>query len=274
MTKPHEHLDSVAWEAQTEDGNVLLSPSWEVFVLGVSILSVFNIFFLLVIRNPDLDQVVLIMDGLLTFVFLADLARRLVIAKDYRAYLVKGGWIDALSVFPGLRIFRLLRVIRIIRVLNGLGGPETSLRAIFSNKAAGGLLTVVLIALLVMEFGSLAILAVERGHEGANIESATDAVWYLIVTMSTVGYGDRFPVTDLGRLIGSLIIVVGVGVFGTLTGFLANLFLSPRDSEIVAVATSSPPADGSSPDVDASGDDDSTIDSDAAGGEETGVTQA
>ena len=60
-------------------------------------------------------------------------------------------------------------------------------------------------------------------------------MWYLIVTMSTVGYGDQYPVTGIGRLIGSLIIVVGVGVFGTLTGFLANLFLSPSDSEDAAV---------------------------------------
>jgi voltage-gated potassium channel len=53
-------------------------------------------------------------------------------------------------------------------------------------------------------------------------------MWYTVVTMSTVGYGDQYPVTELGRLFGSLVIVVGVGVFGTLTGFLANAFLAPR----------------------------------------------
>ena len=45
--------------------------------------------------------------------------------------------------------------------------------------------------------------------------------------MSTVGYGDRYPVTTAGRELGTLVIVVGVGIFGTLTGYLANLFLSP-----------------------------------------------
>jgi voltage-gated potassium channel len=103
-------------------------------------------------------------------------------------------------------------------------------RAFFSNRAAGGLLSVLLVAILVTEFGALAVLAVERGAEGATIETAQDAVWYLIVTMSTVGYGDTYPVTDLGRLIGSVIIVVGVGVFGTLTGFLANAFLAPSEA--------------------------------------------
>ena len=52
-------------------------------------------------------------------------------------------------------------------------------------------------------------------------------LWYVIVTISTVGYGDRFPVTNDGRLIGAFIIVIGVGIFGTFTGYLANLFLAP-----------------------------------------------
>jgi voltage-gated potassium channel len=63
--------------------------------------------------------------------------------------------------------------------------------------------------------------------EGANINSASDALWYVIVTMATVGYGDQFPITDPGRIMGTFIIVVGVGIFGTLTGYLANLFLTP-----------------------------------------------
>jgi voltage-gated potassium channel len=49
--------------------------------------------------------------------------------------------------------------------------------------------------------------------------------------MSTVGYGDQYPVTQPGRIIGSGIIIVGVGVFGTLTGFLANAFISPSSSK-------------------------------------------
>jgi voltage-gated potassium channel len=65
-----------------------------------------------------------------------------------------------------------------------------------------------------------------------------------------VGYGDQFPVTTLGRLVGTLVIIIGVGVFGTLTGFLANAFLSPSKSEAepsaataaAATATPDPPA--------------------------------
>ena len=98
----------------------------------------------------------------------------------------------------------------------------------FEDRATGGLLSVLLVAILVFEYGAMAMLWAEEGSEAKLIVTASDALWYLIVTMSTVGYGDLYPTTDVGRLIGSLIIVVGVGVFATLTGFLANAFLAPR----------------------------------------------
>jgi hypothetical protein len=230
-----KHLEQIEWGKQQDDGEVLLSAAWEVFVLGVSILSIFNMAVVLIVRNPHIDQIFVIMDAILTVIFLSDLARRLVVAENPRRYMVHGyGWIDLLAAFPVLRILRLLRIYRALRVMRRFGGPLKAFKAFFSNKAAGGLLSVVLVGLLVMEFGALAILWVESGAEGANIETASDAIWYLIVTMSTVGYGDYYPVTGAGRLIGALIILVGVGVFGTLTGFLANAFLAP--SEVVAAA--------------------------------------
>jgi hypothetical protein len=235
------HYDRVRWESQQADGQVLLSPSWEVFVLCISVLSVFNLFFGWVIQNDHILQVVIIMDSVLTIVFVADLARRLIVADDAKRYLIHGyGWIDLLSTFPLLRVFRLFRIVRVVRILQRMGGARQALHTFFRNKAAGGLLSVLLIAILVLEFGSLAILWAEQGAQGASITSAEDAVWYLIVTMSTVGYGDMVPVTGVGRMLGSLIIVVGVGVFGTLTGFLANAFLAPSAPSIEVSAEDAP----------------------------------
>ncbi len=231
MADIDQPIDGVDWGRQQDNAEVLLSPAWEVFILGVSILSVLNLLLVGLVRSPDIDQVFVIMDSLLTLVFLLDLLRRLVVAQDRRRYLTKGyGWVDVIAVFPVLRILRVLRIVRMIRVMRRLGGPLQAFKAFFSNRAAGGLLSVLLVAILVLEFGSLAILSVERGQPESNIHTASDAAWYLLVTMSTVGYGDHYPVTDAGRIIGSLIIVVGVGVFGTLTGFLANAFLAPREA--------------------------------------------
>jgi voltage-gated potassium channel len=246
-TNIDDHLDRVDWGRQQKNGEVLLSPSWEVFILGISILSVFNLFLVLIVGNPDIHMVFVIMDALLTGIFLMDVLRRMVVADSVRRYLIHGyGWVDLIAAFPILRILRLVRIVRVVLVMRRLGGPIHALKAFFSNRAAGGLLSVLLIAILVMEFGALGVLAAERGVEGANIETAEDALWYMLVTMSTVGYGDFYPVSSLGRAIGSLIIIVGVGVFGTLTGFLANVFLAPREAaQSAAPPAAESPAEGS-----------------------------
>ena len=232
--------DRIAWGSQTDDGQVLLSMPWEIFVLGTALLSITNLFLAVFISNPDLDQVVAIMDSMLTVIFAIDFVRRLRVAQDDRAYLTRGGgWLDLISIIPMLRIARILRIVRVTREIGRMGGLERALRVFFANKATGGLFLILLIAILVLEFGSLAVLWAERTDPNANITTAEDAVWYLIVTMSTVGYGDQYPVTSVGRLMGSLIIVVGVGVFGTLTGFLANVFLSPSESSEAQAETAS-----------------------------------
>ena len=126
MTDVHidEHLETIDWGKQQDDGSVLLSPAWEVFILAVSILSVLNLLQLWIIQNPDIDQVVVIMDTILTVYFAADLFRRLAVADDRRAYLIRGwGWVDLLATFPFLRILRILRIIRVIMVMRRFGGP-------------------------------------------------------------------------------------------------------------------------------------------------------
>ena len=68
----------------------------------------------------------------------------------------------------------------------------------------------------------------EQDAPDATITSAPDALWYVLVTISTVGYGDEYPVTTGGRALGSIVILIGVGIFGTFTGYLANRFLAPK----------------------------------------------
>ena len=80
------------------------------------------------------------------------------------------------------------------------------------------------------------MLRLESADSEANITTASDALWYTLVTISTVGYGDQFPVTNAGRLLGAFVIVVGVGIFGTLTGYLANAFLVTAQAEAAARA--------------------------------------
>lgn len=224
----NDKLGQIRWNAQSEDGQVMLSLPWEIFVLGLALISIANLALAFIIRDPNLIQIVSVMDGIIILVFLGDLLRRLQVADDNRRYLVQGwGWVDAISIIPLLRVARLLRIVRVMRVMRRMGGPTAALTAFFKNRATGGLLLVMLVAFLVLEFGSLLMLYAERNQPDASITTAEDALWYLFVTMSTVGYGDLYPVSQVGRVIGTGIIIVGVGVFGTLTGFLATIFLEP-----------------------------------------------
>lgn len=79
-------------------------------------------------------------------------------------------------------------------------------------------------------FGSIAILEFEKGEE-TNINNAEDALWWSFVTITTVGYGDKYPVTTEGRIVAGVLMIVGVGLFGTFTGFVASWFLNDNENK-------------------------------------------
>jgi Ion transport protein len=208
----------------------LKNTGYEIFVGILSILSIVNIVLLYAVDDPNLDTVLFAMNGLLSAVFVADFVYRLVTAESKAHYFLRQfGWADLLASLPFeqvkiLRVFRLVRVFRLLRAY----GVSNIARSLIKDRAGSALLTLLLMGILVLEFGSLEILHLEQYAPGANITSASDALWYVIVTISTVGYGDRFPVTNVGRLVGVWLMIVGVGLFGTFTAFVANAFVSPH----------------------------------------------
>ena len=212
--------------SRSELGNT----GYEIFIGLLSVLSLVNIVLLTLLRDEGLQTVVYAIDWLLSIVFLIDFLVRLARAPSRLGYVFRQfGWADLLASlpFPQVKILRIFRLIRVMRLLRRYG-PGNIVRSLLRDRAGSALLSLLFIAVLVLEFGSLAVLYFEKSTPEANITTASDALWYVIVTMSTVGYGDQFPVSNAGREIGTFIIVVGVGIFGTLSGYLANLFLAPR----------------------------------------------
>lgn len=209
----------------------LKNTAYEIFIGILSILSILNLVLVYVMRDDRALQVVLsAMNALFSLIFLCDFIYRITTAPSASRYFFRGfGWADLLASlpFPQLKILRIFRLLRVVRLLRELG-LRTIWNTLIHDRANSTLMTLLLLGVLVLQFGSITILWVEEDAEGANITSASDALWYTIVTISTVGYGDQYPVTNVGRLIGAMIIVVGVGIFGTFTGYLANLFLGPQ----------------------------------------------
>ena len=89
----------------------------------------------------------------------------------------------------------------------------------------------VLSSLVVLTVGSLLVASVEPNDPTSNIKTGGDAFWWAFVTITTVGYGDRYPVTSAGRIVGGMTMLLGIGVFAVFTGYLSGAFLGGRSSE-------------------------------------------
>ena len=109
------------------------------------------------------------------------------------------------------------------------------------------MIVVLFLVLLVLEFGSMLVSFFEQQDPNANIKTGGDAVWWAFVSITTVGYGDQFPVTQGGRTMAVFVLATGVGLFGVLSGYLANFFLAPAKEEPETAAAPEPAAPDAAP---------------------------
>jgi voltage-gated potassium channel len=179
------------------------------------------------------SRILYYVDNAICFIFIADFFICLSRAKNKLDYL-KWGWIDLISSIPMLsyaRWGRLVRIFRILRVLRGVRSVKILLMFMLEKKAQSAFLTATFISIILLVFSSIAILQFEVVPE-SNITTPQDAVWWAFVTITTVGYGDKVPVTMGGRIISTVLMTAGVGLFGTFTGFVASWFLDNKCDEV------------------------------------------
>ena len=216
--------------------------SYELFIGALSVLALVNLALYYLIDNRVVEGVIAIIDRLLSLVFLADFLNRLLTAQSKGRYFFRLGWADLFSSLP-FPVAKLLRLGRIVRTGKLLGerGSRRIVRQLLRRRAESTLFVLLFIITLLLEFGGMGMAAIEGRSPEANIRTASDAVWYTFVTITTVGYGDRYPVTSEGRLMGFVIMIAGVALFGTLTAYLANAFLSPGKKKKRQGATADTP---------------------------------
>ena len=134
----------------------------------------------------------------------------------------KENWLALLALL--LPAFRSLRVLRVIVVLRGLE-PYLNTRSSRVGMIVGVTFP------LILYTAALSIYEAERYADGSNIQSFGDAVWWSIASVTTVGYGDKFPVTADGRVIATFLMVIGIGLFSALTALLAAWVMGDRKKE-------------------------------------------
>jgi len=172
------------------------------------------------ILKPDLPSPLPTVCQLVTWaawaLFVVDYTARLALSRD-RAAFVRGNLLDlAVVVLPLLRPLRLLRLVTLLSVLNRYAGG--SMRGRVAVYVAGATSLVLFVA-------SLAVLDAERGAKGATITTFGDALWWAMTTVTTVGYGDRYPITAQGRFIAGGLMLAGIALLGIVTASLASWLL-------------------------------------------------
>jgi voltage-gated potassium channel len=183
--------------------------------------------------SESTQQVLLYADYAVCLLFLGDFLHSLFTAQSKWRYMASWGWIDLLSSIPimgSLRWGRAARVMRILRVMRGVKSARAIAHFVTTRRSESALLASLLLTLLIIVVCSIAVLQFEV-PAGGNIDTAEDALWWAISTMTTVGYGDAFPITAEGRMVAVFLMASGVGVFGTFAGLVASWFLAPAAQE-------------------------------------------
>jgi voltage-gated potassium channel len=137
----------------------------------------------------------------------------------------KKHWIDFLLCVPFTQgiwfqyhsVLRLLRSIRSLKFIHDFMSKDNN-----SNKFVD--CCVVGVAFIL--FSTIAVFNAEKHLETANIKNLSDSLWWAMATVTTIGYGDRFPVSDLGRIIGGFVMILGVGLYASFTGFIVSKFVN------------------------------------------------
>ncbi len=229
--------------------------AYNIFILVITVLSLVIMVVMLLPLAPQTMSLIKFYDNEVCIIFLVDFILNFLGAERKSDFFFKErGWLDLLGSIPSfgffqyaglLRLFRLSRLARITRLLRGQRKKEL-VRDVINNRSQYAASITVLLALVVLSVASVLVLEFESASPNANIKTGWDSFWYSVVTITTVGYGDRYPVTVGGRITAMFIMFMGVGIIGALASILASVLVGSSSSapaeEAPVTPADNPPA--------------------------------
>jgi voltage-gated potassium channel len=209
-------------------------PHSNAYYLFVGVLTIISLVIVVLLLLP-LDEAALELLGfydiLICLIFLIDFFNNLFKAPSKKAYFIDDrGWLDLLGSVPSfsffkfsglLRLARLSRLLRIVRRMRA-SGWRGLLRDMLRKRAQYTGVITVLLTILILSTASILVVQFEAGSPEANITNGLDALWWSAVTITTVGYGDHYPVTLGGRLTALFVMLMGIGIIGVLASILSS----------------------------------------------------
>ncbi|BBX07906.1 potassium channel family protein [Mycolicibacterium aichiense] len=145
--------------------------------------------------------------------FVVDYVARLTLAEHRMRWFLRHLLDLVIVVLPLMGPLLLLRLVALVGALQRAVGDAIRGRVVAYTAFS---------AVLLVYAASLAVLQVERPAAGANIKTFGDAVWWSVATITTVGYGDLYPVTVLGRIVAALLMIGGISMVGAITATIAS----------------------------------------------------
>ncbi|MPZ49315.1 MAG: potassium channel protein [Dehalococcoidia bacterium] len=182
--------------------------------------------------SPGLDDALFVLDWAIWGVFALELGVKTYLSPQRLPYL-RQHWFDLLIVvLPFLRPLRVVRSARALRVFRALRLVSVVARVTHSTRAvlAGhGLQYILLIGLILLLACAGLVMLFER-DSGGTIDGYDEALWWAITTITTVGYGDRYPITAEGRGIAAFLMLLGISLFSLLTANIAAFLAQPEQN--------------------------------------------
>lgn len=199
--------------------------------LLLSFISLIIVFYLLFTPlRTETRHALVVIDTIICCLFLFQLSVDCYRSDNRRHYL-KSHWIDIAASIPTVEILRFARLLHMIRIILIFRNGEYFLKQIKKNRKEATLATIFTLLIILVSTGSSMMWILEHHATNSNITNAADALWWSLVTISTVGYGDHYPVTFAGKILASGMIICGVGIFGMVSGLITSIVTAPHKKE-------------------------------------------
>jgi len=231
-----EKLKTIILRSDTKAGRA--------FDITIQILIILSLIFFSLETLPNLSEQIYsifnTIETVIVMIFSIEYVLRILVAEKRLAYIFSFyGLIDLLAILPfylstnislqTLRILRLLRLFRILKLTRYNAAINRISKAIYLAKEELVLFTV--ITLMLLYISAVGIYHFEHAAQPDNFKSIFDSLWWAVATLTTVGYGDVYPITIAGRIFTFLILMLGLGVVAVPTGIIASALASVRKSE-------------------------------------------
>jgi voltage-gated potassium channel len=216
---------------------------WDWVLVGLLVGSVALMFWYEAAEDDGLRRILAFIDLALVVFFLGEWTWRVAKAPAKGRYAAGHAW-ELLGMIPivapvpsFLRFLRLFRLVRILRVFGRIGSALGTWERIAKESS---ILKIGAIAGAITLAGALLVWALDRDYPGASITDFETALWWAIVTVTTVGYGDVTPENPTARFVAALLMVTGIGTIGALASSVASVLITQKQDDDISTGLAPP----------------------------------